>query len=202
MTNSTKTWVIIILSLVILAGVFFFGYSMFPKWNPCPPTQTDTTYVHDTIIHHIPDTIPYYIVHTDSIIYKDQKWVDSVLLANKVDTTEILKRYYAQYYYDREWKDSLIAVQIHDVVSENKFMNNAFTYKLLQPQTIVQNIDNSKTYANYLQGGLDIPFQNIKYINLGVQYINPKFYVGLGYGPTIGIVVKGGFTILKFNARK
>lgn len=202
MTNSTKNWIIVILSLVILTGVFFFGYAMYPKWNPCPQTKPDTIYVHDTVIHHIPDTIPYYIERIDSVKYKDQEWMDSVLIALKVDTAELLKKYYARYYYHREWKDSLLSVQMRDVISENKFVNNIFTYEILRPQTIVQNIDNSKTYASYLQGGLDIPFQNIKYTSLGAQYINPKFYVGLGYGPSIGVVVKGGFTIFKFNARK
>jgi hypothetical protein len=128
--------------------------------------------------------------------------MDSVLMASKVDTSEILKKYYAQYYYHREWKDSLLSVQMRDIVSENKFVNNIFTYEFLKPQTVIQNIDNSKTYASYLQGGLDIPIQNPKYISLGVQYINPKFYLGAGYGPTIGVVVKGGFTIFKFNVRK
>jgi hypothetical protein len=71
MTSSTKNWIIVILSLVILTGVFFFGYAMYPKWNPCPQIKSDTIYSHDTIPHLIPDSIPYYIERIDSVKYKD-----------------------------------------------------------------------------------------------------------------------------------
>jgi hypothetical protein len=193
MTNQTKNWLIGILILIVLVGIFFSGYYAHSKWRPCPVLTHDTTYVTDTVIHTIIDKVPYYVIKTDSIIIRDTVFKD-------VDTTAILKNYFALYYYDRVWEDSLLKVQIKDVITENKPIDNTFTYQIKRPQTVIKNIDNTITYTKgiYLGGGFNL--NNAKYSNLEVLYMYRRGYTGLGYLPyQNNFVVKIGFKLINFR---
>jgi len=153
--NKTANYIVVGLVLVALAGVFYFGYTMYPKFNKCPQNAPDTVYVHDTVTHVIPDSIPYLVVKHDSIKYRDKVWIDSIVQANKVDTAMILAEFYALHYYTRHWNDTLLSVTQRDVLSENRFIESSFTYKLLRPLQIINNVNNHyTTYNKYLYVGL------------------------------------------------
>lgn len=199
MNSSTKNWIIAILILIVLTGVFFFGYSRYPIWRPCPVTNSDTVYVYDTIEHHIVDSFPYYVSHTDSIKYKDKHWMDSVILANKVDTNalyNIFQKFYAEYHYTREWNDTLVIITINDVITENKPTHNNFTYKLLKPLTVINNSTTVTNYSKYIYLGGSLSIPDSKYSNVGLYGAFPRTFIGISYIPfnpgamfTIGVKI-------------
>lgn len=182
---------ILIAVLLLLGG--WAGYKIYPAYHPCPDISSDTIYVYDTILHYIPDTIPYYIVKRDTIIYRDTVFKD-------IDTAEILKDYYALHHYTRNWEDSLLTVTLKDVITENKPIDNVFTYKLLKPQTIVNNVINTYSYSRYVTIGMDIPLKDIKYVNIELLYVTKRFYGGIGYNPNLNsLTAKGGITMFKMK---
>jgi hypothetical protein len=193
MTSQTKNWIIGILILIVLTGVFFLGYSRYPIWKPCPTTTSDTIYKIDTIIHYIPDSIPFYITKIDSVIYHDTVFKD-------VDTAAILKDYYAWHYYTRNWDDTLLSVTLKDVISENKVIDHEFTYKIVRPQVVVNNVTNITNYLKYLYLGGGITLPDSKYSNFGVYGAFPRTLIGLGYIPfSPGVNITLGFKIAKFK---
>lgn len=187
----------IVVGLIILAllGVGYFGYTMYPKINKCPETASDTVYVHDTAWHTIQDTVPWYIVKYDSIIYRDTVFKD-------VDTTAILKDYYAIHYYTRLWQDTLIAVTKHDAISKNDFISSELTYKLLKPMTVINNVTNNNLYSRYIIFGVDLPFKQVKHMNINIDamYVTSRYYLGVGYNSELNCpTVKGGITMFSFK---
>ena len=191
--KKTLNYILVGLVLIALFGVGYLGYTIYPRQHPCPTTQTDTIYVYDTIPHYIPDTIPYYVVVRDTIFYPDT-------IPAVVDTLSILKQFYASYYYTRTWEDSLLTATIKDVITENKPIDNIFTYKILRPQTIVTNITNNYSYGKYIIAGVDVPMKDIKYVNIDVMFVTKRWYTGVGYNIKLNSpTIKAGATLFKFK---
>jgi len=189
---STKNWIIAILILVVLTGVFWLGYSRYPVCHPVTVTH-DTIIKVDTVEHRIIDSFPYYVIRTDSIVYRDTVFRD-------VDTAEILKDYYAIHYYNREWKDSLLTVSLEDAITENKPLSNTFKYQILRPQEIIINTTSVTNYTKYLYiaGTFSVP--DAKYSSVGVFGALPATFVGLSYVPfKKGVNVSMGFKIAKIK---
>jgi len=186
----------------ILAGIFLFcliacfvsGCNYHKNRFKCPEITTHTVIIHDTLIHNIVDSFPYYISNTVKIIYRDT-------IIQPVDTAEILRDYFALHVYNRQWEDSLLSVNLRDTITENHFLGNKFQYQILRPQTIINNTtDNSIHYAKYVYAGIDIPIQNINYIEIEGIFAFKSGYIGLGYEPKIkSINIKGGISLLKFK---
>lgn len=189
-----KTYNYLVAGAVLLAllGVCYFGYTMYPKFNKCPDVLADTVYVKDTILHYIPDTIPYYTVIYDSIVYHDTVYKD-------VDTAEILKDYFAVHYFTRNWTDSLLTVTLKDAVSRNSLLDNTFTYKILRDQQVINNVIN--IYSKYVMVGASLPTKSVQHFNLNVEinYVTPKFYVGIGYDAELNCpTIRGGAVVKQF----
>jgi hypothetical protein len=159
-----------------------------------PNIVTHTVILHDTTTHHIIDKVPYYIIKHDSIEVTDTFFT-------KVDTTVILKDYFSKHYYTRNWEDSLISVTMKDVISENKPIDNTFSYKILRDQVITTtNVDNSVHYQKYFTLGLDVPIKNVNYIELEGIYVWQKGYIGVGYSPQLkSFDIKLGGVLFKFK---
>ena len=192
--SKTVNYIVVGFVLLGLLGVFYFGYTLYPKFNKCPQITSDTVYVKDTVWYYIPDTIPYYIVKHDTVFYPDS-------IPMIVDTMAILKDYYAMHEQEREWKDSLLVVNLIDRISQNKTIDNVFTYKILRPQTVIHNEVINKTVSHYIGLGLDIPIKQIKPFipNVELVYTAPKFYIGAGYNGGLNCpTIKGGSTILRW----
>jgi len=180
--SKTLNYILVFLVFVALAGVFYAGYTTYPKRNPCPQIASDTVYVYDTVLHIIPDTVPYLIVKQDSIKYRDQAWIDSIVQANKVDTAALMAQFYALHYYTRYWNDTLLSVTQRDVLSQNKFVESSFTYKLLKPLQIINNVSNNyTTYNKYLYVGVNTPIRDFNYTTFDLTYAFPSGYLGAGY---------------------
>lgn len=191
-----------LLVLLILAGAFFGGYKYYAFRNPCAEVQTDTLYIYDTI-REIQDTVPWYIVKKDSIKYRDKHWMDSVIAANRVDTSAILADYYAMHYYTRQWydQDSTIKVTSEDAISENRFIDNVFRFQLLKPQTIINNVVNSPpVYSRYVTGGFDIPIKGMKGVEVEATYTTSRYYLGASANPWEKYYgIRTGVTLWKFK---
>lgn len=184
---------IVIAVLLLLGG--WAGYKIYPIRHPCPVIVSDTFYYYDSVPHIIWDTVPWYHLVLDSIPYPDTQYVN-------IDTGKIINDYFARHYFTREWKDSLLSVTLKDVITQNKPVDNSFTYKLLRPQTVINNSTNSYSYSRYITVGADFPFKSIKHLNMNLElkYISPKWNVGIGYDaelncPTVSI----GATVLKLK---
>jgi hypothetical protein len=114
----------------------------------------------------------------------------------------ILEDYFATYAYSRTWKDSLLQVNLYDTISRNKLINNQFSYKLLQPQTIIKN-EYTTNYSRYLSYGLYLPFPDNKLFTVDITYTYPKGYFGISYMPEKkALGCKVGMTIMKFKSKK
>ena len=134
-------------AIFVMFACFVSGCCYHKNHSKCPEIITNTVILHDTLIHQIIDTIPFYIQKTDTIIYTET-------IIQPVDTAMILRDYFALHVYDREWygldsltNDSLLYVNIHDTITRNKSIGNKFEYRILRPQTINNYTqDNSITY--------------------------------------------------------
>ena len=190
------------LFVLLLAGVFFGGYKYYAFRNPCAEI-IDTLYIYDTGEHQIPDIEPWYITKRDSKKYRDQKWMDSVIAANRVDTMAILSDYYAIHYYSREWcdPDSTVKVTAEDAISENQIIDNVFSFKLLKPQTVVNNIISTPSvYRRYVTGGLDIPFNRTYGVGIEAEYVTDKYFLGTRFVPSEkSISIKAGLVLWRFK---
>ena len=194
-----KPWTYLVF-LLILIGIFYFGYSIYPRINPCPEVRSDTIYKTDTIERIIVDRIPYYIYRTDSIVYRQQEWVDSLFQANKEDTIIILNDYFAIHHYTQNWRDSLLFASEESAISENKIIDSHFTYRISQPShQIINNIITGSSNKRSVYAGLNVPVSFPKYSEAEILIIHPKFYFGAGYCPGLpSLTIKAGFKISAF----
>jgi hypothetical protein len=203
MNNSTKNWIIGILFLIVLIGTWIFGYTRYPVWNHQPTVSDSIIYVYDTFDHHIIDTFPFYIIKKDSIKYKDPIWMDSVIKANKIDTTQLswyIKDYFAEHYYNRKWNDTLITINMGDIVTKNQIIKSDITYTLLKPISIIDNTSIVINYSKYIYLGGSITIPNSEYSNLGVYGAFPKSIFGLSYIPYHpGVMITAGIKIIKLK---
>ena len=196
-----KKWQIyLIAALVVLLIGMIGGYSIRKHTFHCPVITADTIRLVDTVEKVIPVTANHYIVHTDTVI----KPIKIPVLLTKDDTLKILEDYYAKHVYKREWKDSLLIANEIDTVTKNIIYPHDFKYKILRPQTIIQNtVDNSITYNRYVDIGLGVPFYDVKYWDIGLLYHWNKGYLGASYYPQMkGFGIQGGVTIIKFKQTK
>jgi hypothetical protein len=186
------------IAILILFMTFFGGCQYGKTRVHCPTISHDTTYVHDTTTYHIIDHKPYYVYHTDTIYKRDTTYLPKLL--TKADTLKILSDYYAMHVYDRKWeaKDTLL-VNIKDYITENKSVKNVFTYKILRPQTVINNsVDQSIHYARYLYGYVGTSSKDYNQSSIGLLYAAPKWTGGIGYVPyTKGFNIQIGINILK-----
>jgi hypothetical protein len=106
--------------------------------------------------------------------------------------------------YDREWKDSLLYVNIIDTIHRNEPIGNLFSYKILRPQQIVYNQYSSDLiYNSYLYVGFDLTLPDMKYTAIEAIYAWNNALVGIGYSPTAKTIsAKIAGPILKFKKHK
>jgi hypothetical protein len=194
--KKVSIYITLVAILIILISVFLWGFRTYPKVHPPPVASIDTFYVHDTVVHRI----PYPVTIRDSIRYRDQAWIDSIVQANQVDTSALLADYYALHYYTRHWGDSLISVTLKDVVSGNRFIDSALTYQILRPQQVINSVINNYTYSRYLYAGADIPVDKIRNAEYGLFYASRRTFVGGAYSPLTGTFsFKCGLKLLEWH---
>jgi hypothetical protein len=175
-------------------GLFFvLGYRTYPKLNPPPEQKIDTIRIYDTVLHEITNDVHHYKTKIDTVIFRDTVFRD-------VDTSEILKDYFAFYIYDRVWQDSLLTVVIKDTISQNKPIGNLFTYKILRPQEIITNVTNTYVYSRSLYIDFSIDIKKAENVNFGLSYAFSRYLIGIQYNPSLNTFgLKGGVRIAKFR---
>jgi hypothetical protein len=182
------------LAIFIMIACFVSGCHYHKFHYPCPEPSivTNKVILRDTITHFIDKW--HYSQRTDTVIYNDT-------IIQPVDTLQILADYFALHVYFRTWEDTLLKVDIRDTVTQNKFLQNEFKYRILRPQTITTFItDNSVHYSKYVYLGLDIPFYNAEFSEVTALYAFNKGFLGAGYAPfQKGLSIKTGFKIIKFK---
>lgn len=189
------------LAIFVMFACFVSGCNYHKNHHSCPEITTHTVIIHDTLIHCIVDSFPYYVSHTDTIIYSDT-------IIQPADTAAILKNHFALHVYNRKWygldsltNDSLLYVNIHDTITRNKSIGNKFEYKILRPRTIINNTqDNSIHYTKYIYMGLSVPAKNMEYTEISLLGAFEQLYIGIGYIPLQkGISFKAGMPLFKWQ---
>lgn len=138
--------------------------------------KTRTILIHDTVTRRI--LVP--------LIQQLPAETIFVAIPAHIDTAEILKDYYAKYYYSDKISDSLLEATITDTISTNTIISRAFTYKLLRPQTI-QNITSTQEitperYRFYFGFGISLNQRLLAGIGPELLMTAPKqMAFGLGY---------------------
>jgi hypothetical protein len=189
-----KKWIFYALGFtVVLMLVFIKGCNHGKKLVKCPTITTTTVVVHDTVVHSIVDSFPYYIQGETKTIYVD--------VPANVDTAFILREYFATHEFNRIWQDSLVEVTLKDFISQNKPVDNVFNYKIKRPQQITYTtVDNSILFNKYLYVGGSVPINDVKMSGLGLFAAFPTFLIGGQYIPASkGFTVTGAFKLIKFK---
>jgi hypothetical protein len=137
---------------------------------------TNTVILHDTVTHFIDKW--HYSQKTDTVIYTDT-------IIQPVDTLQILADYFAFHVYSRHWEDTLLRVDLRDTVTQNRFLNNEFKYRILRPQSITHiSVDNSVNYSSYLYLGMGTMIQDLTMADISVYFANKQLLAGVGYVPS------------------
>ena len=170
-----KTYLTVGAISVLLLALSFIGGCQYHKRTIKPPVETtETITVHDTVLHRIVDSFPFYIKGDVKIVYRDTGTY------HIVDTAAILADHFAVHQYDRQWEDSLLHVNLTDYVSENDFVKSEFSYKLLRPQTIInKTYDYSTHYDKYVYFGFSLPVYPFKVNEVNNEHIGNINYLGL-----------------------
>jgi hypothetical protein len=207
--------------VILLCLGFYGGYKTYPHINPYPVITTDTIYLPDNSWHHLRDSLNLSINNLQSLVnywkaHRDTLHLpgDTVLIPMDVDTAAILKDHFAIYKYGWEKQDSDISVIDSVTITQNTPIKHSIDYQFKKPfTTIINNVDNSISYNNYLQFGVGLPVYKIKAdstesvnlnnIRLELTYVFKKGYVGIDWQPnTNTIEARLGTTILKFKQKK
>jgi hypothetical protein len=139
---------------VLLLTVLFFefkcrpGHSSAPAMAvmPAPEVQTKVKifYLHDTVIHTIP---VYHLAPAETVF---------IPVPAKVDTSLILKDYFAKVFYRDSVCDTILKAWISDTISENQITSRKFSYKILRPLEIedvsTTTVKVSRPFAFYIGG--------------------------------------------------
>jgi hypothetical protein len=186
----------VLIALIVLLLGILGGWNLHKILRPCPAIIHDTISIVDSVEIHIIDHAPFYVQHLDTILYPDT-------ILQQVDTAKILKNYFALHIYDRDWKDTNIVITLRDTITQNKYLHNDFAYKILRPQTIINNtVDNYIIYNHYGFIGFTGVLKDYKQSSIDFIYAAPKLYLGVGYNPYInGVNFKAGIKLFKFKTK-
>jgi hypothetical protein len=182
--------------LAVLLGGAFGGWQAHKILRPCPIITSDTVTIHDTITYTVYDSIP--------VLKVDTVWVPTpVEIPAVVDTAAILKNYFTVLDYTWSKADTNLTWDLTTRVTQNRPVSYRLDYKILRPQTIINNVvDNTITYNKYVYAGLGLPITKTPFNSVSIEgiYAFPKGFVGLEYQPITNITsVKAGITIFKFK---
>jgi hypothetical protein len=165
---------ILVLGLLVLIILLLIQRSCF---SPTPTTITDTI---------IKIEVRWDTVEIISEVYTP-KWsyiVKPVFKYHPIDTLEILKDYFAQYYYkDTIHLDTLGFIIIKDTISQNKIQSRQTSSHLYIPTTTITKTININNREFYVGTGLGFDENQINYLGGELLYKNKKSQAyGLGIG--------------------
>jgi len=165
------------LLIVVLVIIIFLLRNCNGDSIPMEPTVITKVEVrYDTIVKHVPKYVPKYI-NKISMSY------DTILKYHKIDTTEILKDYFATYVYEDVQKLDSLNLTIRDSISQNKIASRSIRYELIYPTTTIT----KETYLNnrefYWGLGLQGSVNQLNYVGGELMYKTKKKQMyGIGVG--------------------
>lgn len=185
MENVLKYIGLVFIGLVI---GYFLSRSVKPNGGG---TVHDTTFVYDTAIYELYDTIPVPVKVIENLTYEFYDTItiyDSIPVA--VDTADIIADYYRLRIYNEVFADDNLEFHLYEQVGANRVLQRSTSYRILRPDKIITK------HHQYLYGGVSL-YKGGASVNL--LYSNKRFIVGAGYDPiNNSMFVTGGMTLLSF----
>jgi len=137
---------------------------------------TNTIVKYDTIVKEIPTYIP-------KIVTRVVRDVDTILITQKIDTTAILKDYFATYVYSDVHKTDSLNLEIIDSISQNKILSRKIKYDLIYPTVTVTETEFINQREFYWGFGIAGKTSQLNYVGAQILYKNKKKQAfGLGIG--------------------
>lgn len=166
--------IILVLIIVILLLRQCSGGGEITPTEPTIITKTEVRY--DTITKEVPKYIP-------KIVTRIERNIDTLLIAQNVDTLSILKDYFAKYVYvDVQTLDSLNLV-ITDTLTENRILARSIKYDLIYPTVTVTETKYINPREFYIGFGLNGNTTQFNYVGAQLLYRSRKKQAfGLGIG--------------------
>lgn len=159
------------------------------KKSPLPGTIVKERIVTkwDTIRKNTPTYIP----KVDTIIHRD-----TIKIPRNIDTTEILKDYFAYKYYIDTFQTDSITLLIYDTITENIIKSRNIALNILYPTITItrDSVVNNREF--YMGIGIGTTLNNLNYVGAEALYRNKKrqaFGLGVGIDPTFQPVLMGKF---------
>jgi hypothetical protein len=176
------------LLIVVLVIIIFLLRNCNGDSIPTEPTIITKVEVrYDTIVKEVPKYVPKYI-NKISMSY------DTILKYHKIDTTEILKDYFATYVYEDVQKLDSLNLTIRDSISQNKIASRSIRYELIYPTTTIT----KETYLNnrefYWGLGLQGSVNQLNYVGGELMYKTKKkqmYGVGVGVNQEFKPILSG-----------
>lgn len=181
---------IVIATLIVVILLLRFCGSKPSPTEPIVKTTITETITYDTIKESVPVYVPQW---RDRLLPPDTVWKNQV-----VDTTAILKDYFATYYYsDTLHLDSLTLV-INDSVSKNKINARNLAYTLLYPTKTITITNDRYLNQREFYFGPAISASTTGFEFVGIESIfrskrNTTFRINAGINETLGVQVGIGF---------
>jgi hypothetical protein len=160
---------LIILSIVLVCIAIYKSDRTPP--DPITITTVDTLYVYDTTFIEV--SKPYKVL-VDTTIY--------VEVPPDIDTAEILRAYYSQTVWTRNWRTPDVHISLRDTVSQNSFGEETLEIKILRPSEIINN-STTHTYISYKRSltiGIDYPLGPRIEPVARLTWIDNKYYISAG----------------------
>jgi hypothetical protein len=176
------------LLIIVLIVIIFLLRDCNGNSIPTEPTVITKVEVrYDTIVKEVPKYIPKYI-NKISMSY------DTILKYHEIDTTEILKDYFATYVYEDVQKLDSLNLTIRDSISQNKIASRSIRYELIYPTTTITKeiyLNNREFYWGLaIQGSQD----QLNYIGGELMYKTKKkqmYGVGIGVNQEFKPILSG-----------
>jgi len=158
--------------------LFFLSGLYLGSRRPTPINTVDTLYVYDTVWHTVYNTDTIYKEKLDTIIFTDSIPV----LPTKEDTLRILSRYFAKFVYTGTIADSSVNIVIKDTISQNTIVGRSVSYKLLKPQTIINEITYEPFQRSVAIGGFGAIYDTKAIVGVSGLYQGESSSTGLQIG--------------------
>jgi hypothetical protein len=117
------TWIALLTGFICGLIVMYGGCKRTIVNNPVAQTVTKTVEIHDTTTIKVP------VTQIQTVV----KIVDRPVTINHTDTVEALNHFFKTFIYERQYRDTNLAVTWSDTISQNSASLGKFEYQILKP---------------------------------------------------------------------
>ena len=143
------------INAIIAIACFVFGFILSREFTCNKPTPTDkpvtntiTKYVHDSV----KVSVPFDRIKTEKV------YIDRPVILNHIDTVKAINDFFKTFVYHRNYKDTNLAVDWTDTVTQNSLKEPNLDYIILKATTINQTTNTTQVskIRNSLWVGLGV----------------------------------------------